>query len=106
MQQPGTPIPRIKPPALQSGDTVGIVAPASNIQRDLLNAGCDMLRRLGYKPFYLDSIFDQDLYFAGSAERRAREVEEMFVRDEVRAVLCARGGYGSHYFLGPVEFHE
>src|SRR5438445_786556 len=69
MQQPGTPIPRIKPPALQHGDTVGIVAPASNIQRDLLNAGCDMLRRLGYKPFCLESIFDQDLYFAGSAER-------------------------------------
>src|SRR5439155_5043839 len=106
MQQPGTPIPRIKPPALQSGDTVGIVAPASNIQRDLLNAGCDMLRRLGYEPFCLDSIFDQDLYFAGSAERRARELEEMFVRDEVRAILCARGGYGSNYLLGKLNLAE
>jgi muramoyltetrapeptide carboxypeptidase len=106
MQQPGIPIPRIKPPALQHGDTVGIVAPASNIQRDLLDAGCDMLRRLGYKPFYLDSIFDQDLYFAGSAERRAREVEEMFVRDEVRAILCARGGYGSNYLLGKLNLQK
>jgi muramoyltetrapeptide carboxypeptidase len=99
MMQTGIPIPRVKPPALQPGDTVGIVAPASNIQRDLLDAGCDRLRRLGYKPFYLDSIFDQDLYFAGSAGRRARELEEMFVRDEVRAILCARGGYGSNYLL-------
>lgn len=98
--QHGTPIPRRKPPALQPGDTVGIVAPASNIQRDLLDAGCDMLRSLGYKPFYLDSIFGHELYFAGSAERRARELEEMFERDEVRAVLCARGGYGSNYLLG------
>src|SRR2546421_8467121 len=106
MQQPGTPIPRIKPPALQHGDTVGIVAPASNIQRDLLNAGCDMLRRLGYKPFCLESIFDQDLYFAGSAERRAREVEEMFVRDGVRAILCARGGYGSNYLLGQLNLEK
>ena len=106
MQKADIPVPRIKPPALQPGDTVAIVAPASNIQRDLLDAGSDMLRRIGYKPFYLDSIFDQDLYFAGSAERRAREVEEMFVRDEVRAVLCARGGYGSNYLLGKVNLEK
>ena len=106
MQQPGTPISRIKPPALQPGDMVGIVAPASNIQRDLLDAGCNLLRRMGYKPFYLDSIFAQDLYFAGSAERRARELEEMFVRDEVRAVLCARGGYGSNYLLGKLNVQK
>ena len=106
MHKADIPVPRIKPPALQPGDTVGIVAPASNIQRDLLDAGCDMLRRLRYEPFYLDSIFEQDLYFAGSAERRARELEEMFVRDEVRAVLCARGGYGSNYLLGKVNLEK
>jgi len=97
---------RIKPPALQPGDTVGIVAPASNIQRELLEAGCETLRRLGYKPFYFDSIFDQDLYFAGSLERRTRELEEMFVRDDVRAVLCARGGYGSNYLLGALKLKK
>src|SRR6266853_344468 len=106
MQQPGTPIPRIKPPALQHGDTVGIVAPASNIQRDLLDAGCEMLRRLEYRPFYLDSILDQDLYFAGSAERRARELEEMFVRDDVRAIVCARGGYGANYLLNALDLRK
>ncbi|MDP9263363.1 MAG: LD-carboxypeptidase, partial [Acidobacteriota bacterium] len=47
----------------------------------------------------LDSIFDQDNYFAGSARRRAQELEEMFEREEVRAILCARGGYGSNYLL-------
>ena len=90
---------RIKPPALRPGDTVGIVAPASNIHRDALEAGCQALRSLGYRPFYLDSIFEKDVYFAGSANRRARELEEMFVRDEVRAIVCARGGYGSNYLL-------
>jgi muramoyltetrapeptide carboxypeptidase len=90
---------RIKPPALQPGDTVGIVAPASNIHRDALDAGCQALRSLGYSPFYFDSIFEKDIYFAGSAERRARELEEMFVRDDVRAIVCARGGYGSNYLL-------
>jgi muramoyltetrapeptide carboxypeptidase len=97
------PISRVKPLALQAGDTVGIVAPASNIQRHLLEAGCEGLQQLGYRPFYLDSILEQDLYFAGSVDRRARELEEMFVREEVRAIVCARGGYGANYLLGKLD---
>ena len=58
---------------------------------------------MGYKPFYFDSILEHDLYFAGSVERRARELEEMFVRDEVRAIVCARGGYGANYLLGELD---
>jgi len=94
---------RIKPPALQLGDTVGIVAPASPIQRNLLDAGCVSLWRMGYKPVFLDSIFDQDLYFAGTVKRRARELEEMFTREDVRAIICARGGYGCNYLLEELD---
>lgn len=90
---------RIKPLALRSGDKVGIVAPASNIKREALEAGCAGLRQAGYEPFYFDSILDRDLYFAGSIERRTRELEDMFVRDDIRAIVCARGGYGSNYLL-------
>ncbi len=93
----------VKPPALHPGDTVGIVAPASNVKRADLDAGCDALRSAGYRPFYLDSILEQDLYFAGSAERRARELEQMFVRDDVRAIVCARGGYGANYLLRELD---
>ena len=99
-------IPRTKPPALQPGDTIAIVAPASNIKRDLLESGCDALRALGYNPVYQDSILDQDLYFAGSLQRRARELEEMFVRDDVRAIICARGGYGTNYLLPALNPHK
>src|ERR1019366_1882626 len=88
---------RIKPRALRPGDKVGIVAPASNVKREMLEAGCDGLRRAGYEPFYFESILERDLYFAGSPERRARELEDMFVRDDIRAIVCARGGYGSNY---------
>src|SRR5580658_1080303 len=95
--------PRIRPPALRPGDTVGIVAPASNVKRADLEAGCQGLRRAGYRPFYFDSILEQDLYFAGSVERRARELEEMFVRDDVRAIICARGGYGANYVLEALD---
>ena len=98
--------PRRRPPALQTGDTVGIVAPSSNIQRELLEAGCDALRNLGYKPFYFNSILERDLYFAGSIERRTRELEEMFLRDDVRAIICARGGYGSNYLLNQLAVQK
>ncbi len=95
--------PRVKPRALRHGDKVGIVAPASNVKRELLEAGCDGLRRIGYEPFYFDSILERDLYFAGSAERRARELEDMFMRDDIRAILCARGGYGSNYLTPMID---
>ena len=97
---------RIKPPALRPGDTVGIVAPASNVNREHLEAGCAALRDLGYKPFYFESILERDLYFAGSAARRARELEEMFIRDDVRAIVCARGGYGSNYLLDILDLNK
>ena len=98
--------PRVKPPALRPGDTIGVVAPASNIQRADLEAGCTALQRAGYRPFYLESIFEQDLYFAGSVERRARELEEMFAREDVRAIVCARGGYGANYLLPQLNLEK
>ncbi|MGP0021082.1 MAG: S66 peptidase family protein [Candidatus Sulfotelmatobacter sp.] len=96
----------VKPPALRPGDTVGIVAPASNVRPAELEVGCDALRRAGYRPFHFDSILEKDLYFAGSVERRARELEEMFVRDDVRAIVCARGGYGANYLLRALDLEK
>jgi muramoyltetrapeptide carboxypeptidase len=97
---------RIKPRALRPGDKVGIVAPASNVKREMLEAGCDGLRRAGYEPFNFESILARDLYFAGSAERRARELEGMFARDDIRAIVCARGGYGSNYLLPALDLKK
>src|ERR1035437_3630033 len=99
-------VPPVNPSSLRPGDTGGIVAPASNIRRADLDAGCDALRRGGYRPFYFDSILEQDLYFAGSVQRRARELEEMFVRDDVRAIICARGGYGANYLLRELDLEK
>ena len=106
MPQESMPDPKlqaVKPPALRPGDTVGIIAPASNIRKDELEAGCQALQNAGYRTFYFDSILDRDLYFAGSQQRRLRELHEMFERDDVRAILCARGGYGANYLLKNLE---
>src|SRR5579863_6445671 len=96
----------VKPPALRHGDSVGIVAPASNIKRDELDAGCEALRIAGYRPFFSDSILERDLYFAGSVAHRVRELEEMFIRDDVRAIVCARGGYGANYLLKQLDLEK
>ena len=96
----------VKPRALRPGDTVGIVAPASNVNQADFAAGCEALRRAGYRPFFFDSILDRDLYFAGSIERRARELEAMFERDDVRAIVCARGGYGANYLLRELDLDK
>ena len=100
---PRSQVERIKPPALRAGDNIGIVAPASYFNRAQFEAGCAALRQMGYNPVYDESIFDRDLYFAGSVERRARELEKMFARDDVKAIICARGGYGSNYLLPALD---
>jgi muramoyltetrapeptide carboxypeptidase len=97
---------RIKPAALRPGDKVGIVAPASYFNREEFEAGCAKLRELGYVPVYSDSIFDRDLYFAGTVERRVRELHDMFDRDDVKAILCARGGYGANYLLPQLDIKK
>jgi muramoyltetrapeptide carboxypeptidase len=96
----------VKPPGLRPGARIGIIAPASNVKRAELEAGCDALRRAGYEPFHLDSILDHDLYFAGSIPRRIREMEEMFARDDIQAILCARGGYGANYLLNQLDLSK
>ncbi|MGE5109806.1 MAG: S66 peptidase family protein [Acidobacteriaceae bacterium] len=96
----------IRPNALRPGDTVGIVAPASNIDEKALRLGTKNLQRLGYEPVFLNSILSREIYFAGTAERRAAELEAMFDSDDLRAVLCARGGYGSNHVLPLLDIRK
>ncbi len=96
----------VKPPALRPGDTIGIIAPASNVKLADLEAGCQALRAAGYQTVYLDSMLERDLYFAGTATRRARELEQMFTREDVRAIVCARGGYGANYLLREIDLSK
>ena len=96
----------IRPEALRPGDTIGIVAPASNIDEKALRQGARNLQHLGYEPVFLNSILERDIFFAGSAERRAAELESMFENDDLRAVLCARGGYGSNHVLPLLDIRK
>ena len=84
----------LKPSALQPGDLVQIVAPASNLKADYLARGVAELEKLGFRVKYDPAILDKDRYTAGSDERRARELMDAFTNHEVKAVWAARGGYG------------
>jgi muramoyltetrapeptide carboxypeptidase len=92
------------PPSLKRGDKIGLIAPASSFSREGFLAGCERLRQMGYEPVYSQDIFDRDLYFAGTAERRLGEFEEYWRREDIAALLCVRGGYGSNYLLERLRF--
>lgn len=94
----------IKPPALRQGDKIGLIAPASSFNREAFLRGCDRLRQMGYEPVYSQNIFDRDIYFAGTAERRTQELLDYWRRDDIAALICVRGGYGSNYLLEKLDF--
>jgi muramoyltetrapeptide carboxypeptidase len=94
----------IKPAALRHGDKIGLIAPASSFSRDGFLAGGERLREMGYEPIYSQNIFERDIYFAGSVERRAHEFQEFWRRDDIAALICVRGGYGSNYLLEKLDY--
>jgi muramoyltetrapeptide carboxypeptidase len=89
----------VKPKALKPGDTIGVVAAASNIKPDLLQQGCRELERLGYKTYCRPDITSSFRYFSGPHERRIGEFIEMLKSPDIAAIFCARGGYGSGHII-------
>ncbi len=89
----------LRPAALRRGDTIGIVAPAGAVDRAEFAAGEARVQELGFNVVYSEAIFQRDMYFAGSVQRRIDELHEMFRASEVKAILCARGGYGTNHLL-------
>ncbi len=83
-----------KPLALQPGDLVQIVAPASNLKADYLARGVAELTALGFRVKYDLAILEKARYTAGTDERRRRELMDAFTDPAVKAVWAARGGYG------------
>ncbi|MGZ4841331.1 MAG: S66 peptidase family protein [Candidatus Angelobacter sp.] len=94
----------IKAAALRQGDKIGLIAPASSFSREGFLAGCDRLRQMRYEPVYPQNIFDRDIYFAGTVERRTHEFQEFWRRDDIAALICVRGGYGSNYLLEKLDY--
>jgi len=82
-----------RPPALQAGDTVAVAAPASAVPRDAFLRGLRVLEGR-YLVVYDDELFSREGTFAGSDARRAAELNRYLHDAKVKAIVCARGGYG------------
>jgi muramoyltetrapeptide carboxypeptidase len=93
-----------KPPALRIGDTVGVVATSSAIEREYLERGVGVLAAMGYRVKVSDRALDRAGIFAGNDHDRARELNAFFADPAVKAIFSARGGYGCSRLLPLVDF--
>ena len=84
-----------KPPALKKGDLIGVVAPAGVVKAEDLGNGVRRLEELGFRVALGRSLYRSARYLAGRDEERAADLAEMFANPEVKAVVAARGGYGT-----------
>ena len=94
--------PMIKGQALKPGDCVGIAAPGANLsrrERDRLDGAVSLLGEWGFRVKTLSDPRRQRGYFAGEDQDRAQQMMDLFADPEVRAVLCARGGYGAQRII-------
>lgn len=96
----------LKPRALRPGDTLGIVAPASNIRRELLEAGSRELEALGFRIRFREDIGSVERYLAGPLSRRMTEFQQWMLDPAIHGVICARGGYGSGHLLPELDLES
>jgi muramoyltetrapeptide carboxypeptidase len=92
------------PPYLKPGDTIGIVSPAKIIKREIVENAVRLLQKQGFKIKTGAHIFDGDQYFAGTDENRAADFQQMLDDEEVKMILCSRGGYGAVRILDKLDF--
>ena len=92
-------MPLVRPPALRTGDCIGLAAPASPFREEALEEGVDVLQEMGFRVRYEPRIFERYRYLAGRDAERAAELQNLFADPDVKAVFCCRGGYGSQRLL-------
>jgi len=94
----------VYPSALTAGDTVGIVAPAGVFDHMKLHRGISVLEQMGFHVFTPKGLFEKEDYLAGSDEHRAHLLNHLFQEPSVKAVICARGGFGSIRILSLLNY--
>jgi muramoyltetrapeptide carboxypeptidase len=95
---------RICPPYLNRGDEVAIVAPSFCIDEKLLVLAVSFLKKWGLKVRVGKYASGQHGPFSGTDEQRLYDIQEAINDTSVRAVLCARGGYGLSGIIDRIDF--
>ena len=94
----------MKPPRLRKGDTVGIIAPAGPVDPSELESAIGLLEAFGHRAISANRLYDRKEYLAGDDEVRLEALHDMFEDQEIKAILCARGGYGTLRILDRIDF--
>ncbi len=93
-----------RPPALNPGDKVAIVAPCAAVNPQSLERGAQVLANMGYRVEVSPRALDRDDILAGTDSVRAAEMARFFADPLVKAIFVARGGYGCGRLLPLLDF--
>lgn len=95
------------PPYLQKGDTIGILAPAGFMPFEKIQTCIETLDSWGYtvQPGATTHSSSQN-YFSGTDEERLNDLQQMMNDRNVKAILCARGGYGMSRIIDRINFKK
>lgn len=96
----------IEPPFLKQGDTIGLVATARKLSWEEAEPVIGVLADAGFKVRTGQRMFGSENQFSGSDEDRAADVQRMLDDPEVKAILCARGGYGTVRIVDKLDFTD
>ena len=95
------------PQYLQPNDTIGIVCPAGFMPLEKAQTCINVLQEWGYKIKLGKTLgSDSQNYFSGTDEERLNDFQQMLDDDEVKAILCARGGYGVGRIIENINFKK
>lgn len=94
------------PDSLSVGDGVGIVAPARKISPDELAYAVQWIEKCGFKAIKAPNLHGEFHQFSGTDAQRAEDINWCLRNPEVKAVLCARGGYGCVRLLDLIEWER
>jgi muramoyltetrapeptide carboxypeptidase len=92
------------PPYLKKGDKIGIVACARKISKEQLQNAVDLFTSWGLEIAYGKNLFNECNQFSGTDEERASDLQMMLDDESVKAVISARGGYGTIRAIDKIDF--
>jgi len=95
------------PPPLKPGDTIGITCPAGYMNYEKAATCISTLQHWGYKVKVGKMLGSESTnYFSGTDAERLAEFQRFLYDDEVKAILCARGGYGTSRIVDRINFKK
>lgn len=94
----------IVPPYLQPGDVIGIVSTASRIDKEVVEPAIELLTRLGFNVEVGKHTFSSFNQFSATDNERASDLQAMLDDENIKAIICSRGGYGTLRTLQLINF--